>query len=115
MHLESLCQISVAVTQLPAEPPLPPTWWQDWWHTPWACVEFSGRVVATGNGQELVQLLQRELTADVPGVDYSDAFPEEAIVPFVGNGQALTESCLLNGPITDADGNYICPEEAQGL
>lgn len=65
--------------------------------------------------KELVQLLQRELTADVPGVEYLNAFPEGAIVPFVWNGQALTESCLLNGLIIDADGNYICPEEAQGL
>ncbi|KAK7738406.1 Glucan endo-1,3-alpha-glucosidase agn1 [Cytospora paraplurivora] len=61
--------------------------------------------------RKMLKFLQRKLTIDDSGVVYSGTRTEGDVVPFIWNGQILTESCLLNGLLTDADGNPLCPNQ----
>lgn len=71
--------------------------------SPWA-PEFERASVMTS----LVSILQRELRIE----DEREDDPEEVIwQSFVWNGQVKDKSCLTNGMLTDANGNFLCPEK----
>lgn len=81
--------------------------------SPWAAA-FKSAIDVT---ELLVEkVLQRKLIIDYKKVQYSDNKNPGPIVEgqpytFIWNGQVQGESCFKNGLITDADGEFKCPED----